>query len=123
MGRGGVGSFYLRDESGGCIFELPSFHVLFDLQFNCAPTGVNYVQLFWRDGNFFCPRRPGDEVRPCGCVSHGYFLETVNLSSELLNTELGQSRQLECLAQRKEAESRAVLFHQSEKGFAQIGRQ
>ena len=25
----------------------------FDLQFNCAPTEVNYVQLFWRGGGFF----------------------------------------------------------------------
>src|SRR5580700_10135730 len=45
-GRGvGVGGPYLRDKSGRCIFELPSFHVLFDLQFNCPPTGGNYLQL------------------------------------------------------------------------------
>ena len=46
-GEGGaVGSLSLRKMSRRCIFELPSFHVLFDLQFNCAPTEVNYVQLF-----------------------------------------------------------------------------
>ena len=36
---------------------------------------------------------------------------------------IGQSRQLQSSPQCKEAESLAVLFHESEKGFAQIGRQ
>jgi hypothetical protein len=43
---GGVGILSLRDKSGRCIFELPSFPVLFSLQFNCAPTDGNYLQLF-----------------------------------------------------------------------------
>ena len=53
-GEGGaVGSLSLRNVSGRCIFELPSFHALFDLQFNCAPTEVNYVQLFLAGRRFF----------------------------------------------------------------------
>jgi hypothetical protein len=47
---GGVGSLSFRDKSSRCIFELPSFSVLFSFQFNCAPTKGNYLQLFsaWR---------------------------------------------------------------------------
>ena len=44
--EGEGGSLYLRDLSERCIFELPSFPVLFSFQFNCAPTEGNYLQRF-----------------------------------------------------------------------------
>jgi hypothetical protein len=38
---------FLLDTSGRCIFEAPSFQVLFCFQFNGALTEGNYLQLFF----------------------------------------------------------------------------
>jgi hypothetical protein len=75
VGGWGVGSAaYLRDMSGRCIVELAPFHFHFALQFNCALTEGNYLQLFLGPGGGFV--LPSIARAGGGCIalaSLGYF--------------------------------------------------
>jgi len=61
-GGGGV-LIPLPDMSGRRICEMTSFHVLFVLQLNCAPTEVNYVQLILAGRQIFFGGGSGARLR------------------------------------------------------------